>query len=72
MGRSAYSPPAAPAVRWGMNAEREVDVLSWFSEDELKNCPHCEAHAAVPVDRGPSVCLACEVVWLDELDPSQR
>ena len=42
------------------------DPRMWFSDEELKDCPHCGAQAAVPAGAGPSVCLACEVVWLDE------
>jgi hypothetical protein len=41
------------------------DVLSWFSEDELKLCPYCGERAAVPTEPGPSVCLRCEVVWVE-------
>jgi hypothetical protein len=40
-------------------------VRSWFSEDELKLCPYCHEQAAVPTEPGPSVCLACEAVWIE-------
>jgi hypothetical protein len=47
------------------NELRPLDLLSWFSEDELKACPHCGERGAVPRETGPSVCLVCEVVWLE-------
>jgi hypothetical protein len=42
------------------------DPHTWVKDEELKDCPHCREHAAVPQGGGPSVCLACEVVWIDE------
>jgi hypothetical protein len=71
MGRSAHSFRAAGAIPWIMGVEpplrrTPIDVLSWFREDELKRCPYCGQCSAVPVDPGPSVCLACQVVWIDE------
>jgi hypothetical protein len=45
--------------------KEHLNVLAWFSEDELKLCPHCGRRAAVPPEDGPSVCLACEVVWIE-------
>jgi hypothetical protein len=70
MGRSAYSPAEGSAVRWAMaeNAPLRhgpVDVLSWFTEDELKRCPHCGKRSALAAESGPSVCLACEIVWVE-------
>jgi hypothetical protein len=49
-----------------------LNVLSWFSEDELKLCPFCGERAAVPPEEGPSVCLSCEVVWTDALDKAPQ
>jgi hypothetical protein len=42
------------------------DPHTWYTDDELKECPHCGERAAVPRGGGPSVCLSCEVVWIDE------
>jgi hypothetical protein len=41
-------------------------MLTWFTEDELKRCPYCNARAAIPREAGPSVCLSCEIAWVDE------
>jgi hypothetical protein len=49
-----------------------LDVLSWFSHDELKLCPFCGERAAVPPEEGPSVCLSCEVLWIDALDKAPQ
>ena len=44
-----------------------LDMLSWFSDEELKGCPHCGQLSAVPAQSGPSVCLSCGAVWVDEV-----
>jgi hypothetical protein len=44
----------------------DFDLHAWFSEEELKECRFCGKRAAVPIEGGPSVCLSCELVWLDE------
>jgi hypothetical protein len=49
-----------------MDALSGPDPRTWYSDDELKTCPFCGKRAAVPRGGGPSVCLACEVVWIDE------
>jgi hypothetical protein len=46
-------------------ATERLNVLAWFSEDELKLCPYCGRRAAVPPEDGPSVCLACDAVWIE-------
>jgi hypothetical protein len=75
MGRTAYSAAADGALALGMAEDAALEpslhMLSWFSEEELKVCPYCDEKAAVPRQSGPSVCLACEAVWIDGSDASQ-
>jgi hypothetical protein len=42
-----------------------LNLLSWFSDDELKLCPYCGERAAVHNESGPYVCLNCDVVWTE-------
>ena len=36
-------------------------MLSWFSSDELRTCPVCRKHAALPGEDGRLlICLACD------------
>lgn len=69
MGRSAHSRRGRCGIALAMGRKPRDDlrstVLSWFSDDELKLCPHCGERAAVPSEPGPSVCLRCEVVWIE-------
>jgi hypothetical protein len=38
----------------------DIDVLAWFARDELRPCPLCRRHAALPGDDGRLVfCLDC-------------
>jgi hypothetical protein len=75
MGRTAYFARAPGALAWAMAddaaLEPSLHMLSWFSDDELKNCPYCGKKSAVPVQSGPSVCLSCEVVWIDGAQGSE-
>ena len=68
MGRVAYFPQAARVVAWQKMAGLQgpgFDPHTWYSDEELKECPYCGERAAVPRGEGPSVCLSCEVVWID-------
>jgi hypothetical protein len=38
----------------------EVNVLGWFSHEELRLCPLCRERAALPAEDGPPlICLRC-------------
>jgi hypothetical protein len=38
----------------------EVNVLGWFAREELRTCPVCREHAALPGEDGRLlICLAC-------------
>ena len=43
-----------------------ASLRTWFEDGELKNCPYCGEKTAVPNGAGPSVCLSCEAVWVDD------
>lgn len=44
-----------------------LDLLSWFGDDERSRCGACGKNACVGVDpEAATVCLACGAVWLDE------
>jgi hypothetical protein len=43
-----------------------ASLRSWFDDEELKVCPYCAEKTAVPRGAGPSVCLSCEAVWVDD------
>ena len=45
---------------------RDVDLRSWFADDELEPCPRCNELTALPTPRGGfRVCLACGLLNAD-------
>jgi hypothetical protein len=43
-----------------------ASLRTWFADEEFKVCPYCGEKTAVPTGAGPSVCLSCEAVWVDD------
>ena len=43
-------------------AAGDIDMHSWFADDELEPCPRCRNRSAVTGETGVVVCLDCGVV----------
>ena len=59
--------PGRAGEEWTVNTTN-VEMLSWFEDDELRVCPLCGERTVFPVDvlEQKAVCSACGIVEAPE------